>query len=200
MRPLVPPLQPTPERWRELKLGLDPRYEQYVTDVSNRTWAASLEISSLLLHLCEVLQPSSVLELGSGFTSYVLRRYKQEADHAVSVVSLDHSPEWLEKTSAFLESVGCEHEGLRELAPLRDSDGFDLVFNDLFGEIRDEATKTVLPHLLPGGAILVDDTSRANHRRALVKAGSRAGLRFYDVRRWTNDVEGRWGMLGIAPA
>lgn len=193
-----PPIGATYEEWRELRLALDPAYERYVADVSTRRYAASLELSAVVWHLCRVLRPAAVLELGSGFTSYVLRRYAAESAEYVDVVSLDHDPVWLEKTAGFLEAERLPSTGLasyERLSELARSRRFDLIVNDLHGPLRDEATTRTVPLLADGGAFVLDDADRAHHRRSLFRAGARRGLSFYDLRPWTNDLYWRWAIM-----
>jgi SAM-dependent methyltransferase len=190
-------LRPSANEWRWLRLTLDPLYETYVEEVSDRIWAASLEVSALVWHLCRVTQPAAVLELGSGFTSYVLRRYADEAESSVEVVSVDHDQRWLARTQAFVAASGVGDEGFAEFGDLAELGQFGLVFNDLFGQLRDRGTRSAIAHLRPNGLFLIDDANRAGHRRALIRAGH--GFRFYDVRPWTFDPMGRWSLLAARP-
>ena len=74
-------------------------YLEYVTNVSSSGWAASLEVSALLYALADELQPAVMADYGSGFSSYVLRRWAADNPAVGSVViSLDASPEWLAVT------------------------------------------------------------------------------------------------------
>jgi predicted O-methyltransferase YrrM len=193
-----PPLAPADDAWQELLAELASPHERYVAEVSDPVWAASLEASAFLLHLCRACRPRSVLELGSGFTSYVLRRHAAEAGGQVSVLSLDHDPEWLAKTAAFLGAYDLPADGLSPLRSLRADERFDLVFNDLFGPLRDDATREALRRLAPGGIFVVDDADRPEHRSALFAAGR--GLRFHNVRRWTLDERGRWSLVATGTA
>lgn len=112
----------------------EPLHERYVTEVSNRYWAASLQLSAFLWHLCRTIDARSVLELGSGFTTYVFRRYAAESSHDVRVLSADTDEAWVERTLTFL---GSTRPDKGELVPLRELDGtikearFDLGFNDV---------------------------------------------------------------------
>ncbi len=179
------------------KAELRPSYERYVTEVSTPGWAASLEVSSFLLHLCDALEVKSVLELGTGFTSYVFRRFAAESGRDIRIVSTDSDSDWLEKTASFLEAEGVAANGLFPLdaveAEIAD-DRFDLVFQDIFGRIRDSLTPTAVDHLAPGGVLVLDDANRRTHRRALQQA---AGSPLYDCRPWTRDGRGRWSVLVI---
>lgn len=202
IEPLPAHLAPNDERWQALLHELEPLHERYVTEVSDRNWAASLELSAFLWQLCRAVDARRVLELGSGFTSYVFRRYAAEADHDVQVLSIDDDDAWLEKTSAFLRSLGVPD---RDLTPLRERDGalvgqFDLVFNDIVGAIRPAMTAVAADHTKPGGVLVLDDANRVADRRSLLTAAREHRLRTYDLRPWTQDAIGRWALLATDSA
>ncbi len=181
------------------KAELREPYERYVTEVSTPGWAASLEVSSFLLHLCDTLEVKSVLEYGSGFTSYVFRRFAASRGQNVRVISTDNDTDWLGKTASFLKAEGMTANGLFPLEEVESEIAggkFDLVFQDIFGGIRDSLASTAVDHLAPGGLLLLDDANRPSHRRVLQTA---AGSPLYDCRPWTRDGRGRWSVLVIRP-
>ena len=65
------------------------------------------------MHICQVLAPARVLDLGSGFSSLALRHYAASAAHAVRVVSVDDDPRWLDTTRDYLEAHGHSEGELR---------------------------------------------------------------------------------------
>src|SRR5437867_2825052 len=118
------------------------------------TWRSA----GLLRVLCEELRPRSVLDLGSGFTSFVFREYARQS--ATEVWSVDDDATWLERSRRFVEShhAGSERmllwqafvHGPRPAA-------FDLVCHDLGGM----ATRSqLLPHVLSlvgeDGVVILD--------------------------------------------
>ena len=100
-----PPLAGT-EILAEATERLRPVFDEYVTSVSVPMAALSLETSALATVLCEITRPHRILDLGSGFSSYVFRRYAATASPQAEVWSIDDSPHWLEKTRGFLASKG----------------------------------------------------------------------------------------------
>ena len=198
VEPLPPRLAPDEQELAALTRELAPLHERYVSEVSNRFWAASLELSAFLWHLCRTVEVRNVLELGSGFTTYVFRRYAAESDEHVRVLSAEGDDAWLEKTGTFLGATGTP-DG--ELVPLRELDGtmgehrFDLVFNDIFGEIRPAATALAADHTTPDGLLVLDDANRTPDRRSLLSAAKKHRLTTYDLRPWTHDAIGRFALL-----
>jgi predicted O-methyltransferase YrrM len=196
---LGPQLAPLPAEWHELRDAIAPAYDRYVNEVSAPGYAASLEASTLLYHVCRVIRARSALDLGSGFTSYVLRRYAREAPYDVDVVSVDSDPDWLTKTADFLRENDCSAAGLvtwEHFQSLEPVQAHDVVFHDLHGDLREDATPLVIAHVAPSGVIMVDDTQRVTLRRRVLDEGFAAGFTFYDVRDWTVDSIGRWSLLG----
>src|SRR5581483_11179383 len=68
---------------------LAPAYADYIARVSPDPIAVALPLATFLGVLCEQLRPQRILDLGSGFSSYVFR-----ASAAPEVWSLDQSPAW----------------------------------------------------------------------------------------------------------
>jgi predicted O-methyltransferase YrrM len=178
---------------------LEPAYRTYVTDVSTPGMASSLETSSYLLHLCHVLHPRAVIDLGSGFSSYVFRLYAAQAD-GTSVTSVDDSAEWLEKTATFLRNSGLPDDGLVEWTTFQNPayDSYELVFHDLAGgDLRESAMGLAISRVAPGGVIVFDDAHHDGHREQMREEARRADIRLFSLRALTVDSINRWAMLGV---
>ena len=152
-------------KWQE---GLTRLYEEYVTTISTKKMAVSLQSATELAALCIKCQPKTILDFGSGFSSATLGHIKKLGLISSDIESVDSSPEWLGKTKDFLD----EHElPVGKLTPLDDfsfEKRFDVILHDI-GDMRRRAT--VLPHmwsmLNPGGWIVLDDTHKPRYRRAV---------------------------------
>jgi predicted O-methyltransferase YrrM len=177
-------------------------YERYVAEVSSPEMAVSWESARYLRDLCEAVRPARVLDLGSGFSSLVLRRYAAAAGHPVSVVSVDDDAQWLERTRDFLAEHG--HSGDGELRLWDDFAGapgepFDVVFHDLaYGERRETAMTTAVSALSARGVIVFDDAQHLGHRRAAQRVAHDAGLATYSLYRRTLDGIGRFALLAAS--
>ena len=53
-------------------------YDKYVSEISTPGMAISLESSLTILSLLEYFKPKSILDLGSGFSSFLFRLYKKK--------------------------------------------------------------------------------------------------------------------------
>ena len=76
-------------------------YEEYGTSVSTKAAAAAFEVCTFLMVACETIKPKSVIDLGSGFSSYVLRKYRQKYLKSMEVYSVDTWEKWLNKSREF---------------------------------------------------------------------------------------------------
>jgi predicted O-methyltransferase YrrM len=151
--------------------------------------------------VCVAAQPERILDLGSGFSSYVLRYYAASTGHDVSVVSVDDSEAWLERTRQFLADNALETGELRTWSDFVPEPGepFDLIFHDLAGgELRETGMSVAVRALAPRGLIVFDDAHHPGHRRAARRVAREAGLATYSLYRWTRDAYGRFAMLGSA--
>ena len=53
---------------------IKPFYDKYISEVSEKGWAISFETSLIIYHLLVTNNFKKVLDLGSGFTSFLLRK------------------------------------------------------------------------------------------------------------------------------
>lgn len=174
-------------------------YEDYVNNVSRPDMAASLELGALLLALCKINRWQNLLDLGSGFSSYVFRLYARQTP-GVTVYSVDDDPVWLKRTSSFLtghqlsaDNLVCLDDFLRT-NPMP----FDCILHDLnFVEVRIHHVEELLRRLSPGGVVIFDDAHKADYRAALMKILSSRGTT-YSLRPVTQDNYGRYA-LAFAP-
>ena len=197
IRPLPDRLAADYDAWWQLQRELEPAYTRYVKEVSRPNWAASIQLAAFLLHLCRATEPTRILELGSGFTSYVFRLYAEEGE-GVTVVSADDSEEWLRETATFLRDVGSRHDGLILLEDPEQNAverGYGLVFNDVLGTLRSEMMAAAMRYRSPDGIVVVDDADREPDRWSAMRCARRNGLVTYDLRPWTIDFFGRWAIL-----
>jgi predicted O-methyltransferase YrrM len=190
--PLLVP-QPAPRE------KLHALYRIYVAEVSSPDWAVSWETASYLTHLCNTLRPRRAADLGSGFSSCVLREYAASAPHDVAIVSVDDSEQWLRRTREFLAAHDHNSGEFREWRDFVADPGppFDLVFHDLAHvPLRLSAMHFATSVLTPSGVIVFDDAHRRDDRRVARQVSRSAGLATYSLYRWTKDAIGRFAMLG----
>jgi predicted O-methyltransferase YrrM len=184
--------------FEECRRELAPAYIDYIFSVSSALHAASLQLSAFLLTLCRAKKPASVADLGSGYSSHVLRVYAAAADQAVRVCSVDDSPAWIEKTRAFVERLGHSGNGLVTWDEFKQTspNGFDLVLYDLgtMGTRGRELT-TVLAEAKKGALIVLDDLHYRAYRELVEKVVSELHFVAYDFEELTRDEYGRFAWV-----
>lgn len=174
-------------------------FKQYITQTSVPEMAMSLELSGVVDALVRLLEPSRIADLGSGFSSVVVRSSASEITGA-TVWSVDDSPDWLSKSREALAARDLDTTRLADWDDFRgtaERRGFDLILHDL-GTIdtRRKTVADVLDLAAPGGFIVFDDAHQlgSSLRRQL----RRAGFDDYNLRRLTHDSFGRYARVARA--
>lgn len=176
-------------------------YELYTSTVSTQDMAISLELSEFLLFLCETLRPNYILDLGSGFSSFVFRLYAKHRDPKPVIWSVDDSREWLEKTTEFLASYELDCNSLDtwdSFVRLDQRESFDLILHDLGDmETRKRTFEDVLSFAKPYSVIVLDDFHKQNYKSYVEQVLSQHVLRYYSLKSLTMDKFGRFASLVI---
>ena len=134
-------------------------YVDYVKNVSTPVWSISWQLVVYLEKLVRALQPKRVLDLGSGFSSYLLRRFNTE------VTSVDTDLGWLQKTHDFLQHKQVTTEGLYLLKDFQFIGDYDLILHDL-GRVEIDRLplfKEIRQHC--NGVAIFDDMHTATYQR-----------------------------------
>jgi len=173
-------------------------YQHYVTQYSRADMAISFELAKSILNLCHTQLPRKTLDLGSGFSSWVFRKYAKENN--ATGWSVDDDPAWLEKTKKFLSENNLETDHCIVLQDFIQSDetGFDMVLLDLnFVEVRKNYIQLAVERCRKGGLVLFDDVHKADYRDDVLKLCWSLPIRLYDIRDYTLDKFARYTWLGI---
>lgn len=101
-------------------------YEVYTKTVSKAGWPIGWRVSTLLIGLMNKMKLNRILDLGSGWSSYLLRL------GGAKVWSIDTDAKWLEKTKSFLTQFNQlnGHFGLLEDFEFPTEQTYDLVLID----------------------------------------------------------------------
>jgi predicted O-methyltransferase YrrM len=182
---------------------LAPHQGRYVSVVSSPDYAISPELASFLLTLCRHRRPRRLLDLGSGFSSFVFRCYQAEDPGDPEVWSVDDDDAWLERTAGYLGENGLRTDRLLGLdAFLRSGErGFDLVLHDLStigSAVRAGLLAAALELASPGGVVVIDDLNGYPYRSRAYAACRRAGLRLVNLRAHLMDDLRRYPGAAVA--
>ena len=184
---------------KEARARLLPHHTRYVEEVSNATHAASIELAVFLDVFCSVGRPAAVADLGSGFSSFVLRSYATRSDGDVSVWSVDDHPGWLEKTRNYLSEKGVGAEQVfvwNDFLPHVGAGNLDLVLHDMGRmEFRAETLERVLTLTRAGGHVILDDVHKGPYRKHVHKVLEEKGLEWLSLKKLTCDGWARYAYL-----
>lgn len=194
----LPFLKASDRALERIATEIGPRHREYVTDVSSEDMAVSRSTAALLLHLCRSLRPGNILDLGSGFSSYIFRSYAAE-QKGVTVTSVDDDSAWLELTRRYLTENALTTEGLVLWHDFqhRPVERYDLIFHDLGRmPVRMQTLPRVL-HLADAGdsLLVVDDVHKDSYKACLTRELSNYRSRTYDLSYLTRDQYRRSVML-----
>lgn len=186
---------------------LSSKYREYISQVSSDAAAISLPLAELLFYVCHETKPTSILDLGSGFSSYVFRLHQKSNDPSCLVYSVDTDQDWLVETKKFCERSGLSTSCLLPWPaflkePVRK---FDLILHDLGGngmEFRAETLASVLERCHPQTLIFLDDMHKPHYRQAVELRLKKAQAKVYDLKPYTYDRYERysWLVTGIPQA
>lgn len=174
-------------------------YQYYVSHISRSDMAASLELSALILSLCETQSLRKMADLGSGFSSFVLRKYALRKD-AVSVWSIDDDLSWLMLTRNYLHESNLSTHNLLLLEEFIHSheDDFDFILLDLnFVEIRKNYIRMAVEKSKSGGYILFDDVHKREFMNEVLRQTKDLPVQLYDISDLTRDNFNRYAILAI---
>lgn len=174
-------------------------FREYTGNVSYEGMPISLESACFLWSLCEATTPMRILDLGSGFSSFVFRRYQSEASVRPEVWSVDESAQWLEKTRAFLLGRGLTDDNLYTWDEFQKMEPgcFDLISHDLgLMDDRPDILEQMLALKKRDGKIIIDDLHNVEYRRELKKRLRRYDLiEGYSLRWLTLDKHLRYSLM-----
>jgi len=179
---------------------LEPYYQKYVSDFTHPGYAFSLESSALLFWVIANINPKSILDLGSGFTSFVIRFAKQYFSLNSECTSIDLEEVWLDRTKEFLNLYGIQQESLK-LYNKSDSNqkvSYDLIVSDSSGD-RTRVLETYIPLLAENGIVILDDMHSHKLRKEAREVGTKFGLKYRSLYKFTIDSFGRFAAVLINP-
>jgi predicted O-methyltransferase YrrM len=186
-------------RYTKVSSQIESDYRDYVTNVSTPGMAISLETAVFLRIFCDLVNPTSILDLGSGFSSFILRSYAHYKP-GVKVVSVDDNIHWLQKTHEYLATKKLKADNLFYWEAFREQEGnqFDFVFHDLGNmTTREEALQTVvaLTKLANGSFVLLDDMHKNYYHTVANNVMENNLYRPLNIKPYTQDDLGRFAIL-----
>jgi SAM-dependent methyltransferase len=171
-------------------------YIDYCRNVSRFGMPVSIQTAALFAYVCCETKATRILDLGSGFTSYISHVLSDEA------VSVDDSREWLDRTGSFLDGYKVGSDGLMLWDDWQASPGgpYQVVIHDFAsGATREASMSTAVQVLAERGVVIFDDANHETHHAEMLRVADAAGLRFVDVTQETLDECGRYALMAVRP-
>lgn len=164
-------------------------HDRYVRSVSSNGMALSLETSALVWVLCDSALPQSILDMGSGFSSFVVRKWVQERGRSTIVWTVDDDVVWLDKSKLFCERESVGTSNFEPWSSFKErQEKFDLVIYDLGRmSVRFENIGRALDFKATNGAIVIDDMHKFNYHNEVIRILAERSLTGIDMREATLD-------------
>jgi hypothetical protein len=178
-------------------------YKVYTEKVSNAGMAASWELISLLPGILLKGDFRVCVDLGSGFTSFVLRYVQAKTAGKWCTISVDDNEGWLRKTRLYIEQAGLASDDLLMIDEFLAQNGriiIDLLICDYSG-FRERASliQKLTPFVHKGSIILFDDFHQREdtleYQNAVEDWCEETGFRLVSLRNLTADQFGRFAVL-----
>ncbi len=175
-------------------------YGTYTQDVSPNNMAVSLQTAAYFLFLLRALKAKRAVDFGSGFSSYVLGKYASGQGQYIDAVSVDDSPEWMERTGEFLASAHLYTELMSWEHYQNTHHQHDVALYDLGnGEVREAGMELVARRTRPGGVVLFDDAQHEGHRNRMQEVAAKFRWDLFFLTEYTTDQYGRFTALLVKP-
>ncbi len=191
-------LESIKDRYNLQLVGLKDAYTRYIRTVSRPEMAVSLQLAAFSSAIFEERNCMKILDLGSGFSSLVSRRYGREVQ--ASCWSVDDDAAWLQRTKDYLH----QNQELDTQCLLLDDfvrsgeNGFDAILLDLnFVEVRKNFIQLAVERCGAGGLILFDDVHKPEYLFEVLKQCRALSVSIYDISEFTRDQYGRYALLGM---
>lgn len=166
-------------------------YHEYIKTISTEKMAISLESSAFLAAFSKIKEPKKILDLGSGFSSFVLNNFTDS-----EVISIDDNADWLEKTRQYLLKKEIKDFKLELWDNFNTNVEFDLIFHDLGSmQTRMSELAKVLSFSKVGGFTFLDDVHKEEYNIFISNLDSKK-YEQYNLFYLTSDKFDRY-MIGV---
>ncbi|GAB4202744.1 MAG: hypothetical protein Fur0023_08930 [Bacteroidia bacterium] len=177
------------------------KYDYYIKNISREDMAISLELSLFLWELLLQKRPKYIMDLGSGFSSYIFSLYKMKYNKESVIVSIDDDKKWIDKTIDFLRNDNLDANNVFILLDdynFKDDSLFDFILLDLnFVEKRKNYILPCLNKLKKDGLILFDDVHKIEYGINVINRTKGKVTKLYNIENYVRDKYNRYSFLAI---
>ena len=152
----------------------------------------SVELSEYIINLCKEKSPQTILDMGSGWSSFLFRTICQNS----FVLSIDDNKDWLTKTVEFCKQHNVEPKNMvlwNDLNVHEYKNTFDIALHD-FGnrQARSEVLPFVINMMKSGGILIIDDMHKKDLRVRVEEILQQNNLNWTDLKYCTLDKASRY--------
>ena len=179
-------------------IDLDKEYDYYINNESMDGMPISVETAKFMYYLCNQCKFKTLMDRGSGFSSFILRLYASEQDFPVDVFSIDTDPDWIEKTKAYLDLRNLNTDNFYiwdDFYRNRKDIRFDFILEDAKFELRITTYNQFIKLINADGVILWDDANHNSHKPIILSCAKELGFKVIDIKNLTVDKFGRCSTL-----
>lgn len=190
---------PVDDEYQQLARMYEKLRMRHLSQPGRRSVTAIHVPSAVYLHqrLSQV-DPLSVVDLGSGFSTVAIRKWwMQVTGGDATVHTTDHAQKWLNSTARDLQEEGLPDTNMF----LHDEwaagdvglDEYDVIFVDFHGPPqRVDGFDAYMSRLAPGGLVIFDDWQFPHLREPIMDLLHDRGFMWRDLKTETFDVHDRW--------
>lgn len=187
------------EKYKTLFDSIKSEHKIYIENISSPEMAMSLELAYFIMNYCIKYKPTRLLDLGSGFSSFVFRLFQNNfKEMDIIVYSVDDNDKWLLKTKDYLNKHSLKIDNLHNLEDFKNlnlKEYFDLILLDLnFVEIRKEYLNFSMNLISEKGLLIVDDVHKVEFLREVKKAAKINEFKLSNIKTLTIDKLGRYAI------
>jgi len=162
------------------KLNLKEMYDYYRKNVSGGNYPISLPLARYINDLCWQTKPNNILDRGTGFSSFVFRKYALESWRWPNIYSVDSNEQWLKKTIEFLRYCGLKTEHLYLWSDFKKLPGyekkFDIILEDYTILTRVKSLHIIVDMLDNDGYLILDDADHERYTGPIFRAVKKFNL------------------------
>ncbi|MGM0588335.1 MAG: hypothetical protein ACQETE_07980 [Bacteroidota bacterium] len=172
-------------------------YQEYISTVSTPDMAVSMEAVTFVINLVNSQKCESVLDLGTGFSSFAFR--KSFRSRSIKIDSFDDNREWLQKSIDFSDIKGVGKKNFFHFDDFEQKAlaEYDLVFHDLGRmDVRKKSLNNIINHAKKGsGYLFLDDMHKKDYANHVDQIMRNINYSSIDVKSYTIDSYGRYAKL-----
>jgi len=175
------------------------QYKIYISTISTKVMAISYELAGFMWDAINKNKYTNILDLGSGFSSYIFRYYqKTNAPTNCKVTSVDTSIEWLTQSNKFLENNDLNLDCIYTFEEFKKlpHDNYDFILYDLGHMItRAENLEYILSFADEKTPVIIDDVHKKVYRDKVESICKEMNINIIDIKDNTLDSYGRYAYL-----